>query len=462
MPINATCPHCKQSFMVPDSAAGKRFKCRNCGQPMDVPASGAAPVAVAAAEDDDEDTGIDVDDDDDEDAGDDDEAADEDEDDDDDEDEGDAGAKAEDKAEEKTEEPAGEKKLSARERLKLKREGKDKQGKDAAQDEPKAESKAASKLAAFAGSSQGVDLAAAGDPGAAFSDSMRAIQRAISPSRLVLSMGGIAAAVFVMVVLGWLFAELMMATEQSWMRFLIYGSMIIGAAGVLFTASAVARVDLAHLRGEEAPGPVKALLKAWAGWIPGLVPSLIIGVAAWLLMFQVEYWIGKATGIAYLGPILVLPLGLLFFVINTAVLIFAPLSLWIAIPVGACGGVNPVGPLLETLGRMRKEPGRIFLSYIVFALLVALIFGVITWVLFMAAGIAGSNMSGFSLTGSLMGSGSMGGGGEGPNFFERMLGALFGGGLAALLSGFIIGPFLSAFVCGGCQEVHGHPYGDGE
>ena len=42
MPINATCQACSKSFVVPDSAAGKRFKCRSCGQPMEVPVGAGA------------------------------------------------------------------------------------------------------------------------------------------------------------------------------------------------------------------------------------------------------------------------------------------------------------------------------------------------------------------------------------------------------------------------------------
>lgn len=47
MAINVTCTGCQKGYSVPDQHAGKRFKCKQCGQPIQVPA--------AASEDDDDD-----------------------------------------------------------------------------------------------------------------------------------------------------------------------------------------------------------------------------------------------------------------------------------------------------------------------------------------------------------------------------------------------------------------------
>ena len=53
-------------------------------------------------------------------------------------------------------------------------------------------------------------------------------------------------------------------------------------------------------------------------------------VGAFVGIMMLEGVIGKATGWSYIGPILVLPIGLLFFVVNSAAVILIPLALWIA------------------------------------------------------------------------------------------------------------------------------------
>ena len=37
MPIHLACPHCGQDYTVKDDAAGRRFRCKNCGDAVDVP-----------------------------------------------------------------------------------------------------------------------------------------------------------------------------------------------------------------------------------------------------------------------------------------------------------------------------------------------------------------------------------------------------------------------------------------
>ncbi|MCI0339728.1 MAG: hypothetical protein L0216_01030, partial [Planctomycetales bacterium] len=49
MPINVTCPHCGRSFLTPDSAAGRKFKCKSCGGALEVPVGGGAAVAAGPA-----------------------------------------------------------------------------------------------------------------------------------------------------------------------------------------------------------------------------------------------------------------------------------------------------------------------------------------------------------------------------------------------------------------------------
>jgi hypothetical protein len=47
--ISFTCLWCSQQFTAPDTMAGKKVKCRNCGSPIDVPAPGAAAAPAPQA-----------------------------------------------------------------------------------------------------------------------------------------------------------------------------------------------------------------------------------------------------------------------------------------------------------------------------------------------------------------------------------------------------------------------------
>lgn len=40
MPIEFSCPNCQKAYRVGDANAGKRFACKECGQPVEVPAAG--------------------------------------------------------------------------------------------------------------------------------------------------------------------------------------------------------------------------------------------------------------------------------------------------------------------------------------------------------------------------------------------------------------------------------------
>lgn len=37
MPIQFNCPHCNRPYSVADAHAGKKFACKQCGKPVDVP-----------------------------------------------------------------------------------------------------------------------------------------------------------------------------------------------------------------------------------------------------------------------------------------------------------------------------------------------------------------------------------------------------------------------------------------
>ena len=45
--ISFTCSQCSRAFSVPESFAGRRAKCKNCGNPLTVPAPEPAPPAAA-------------------------------------------------------------------------------------------------------------------------------------------------------------------------------------------------------------------------------------------------------------------------------------------------------------------------------------------------------------------------------------------------------------------------------
>lgn len=432
MPINATCPHCKQSFMVPDSAAGKRFKCRNCSQPMDVPAAGAAPAsaAVAVADDDDEDTGIDVDEDEEADEA---EAA-EAEDEDDDEGDDDEG---ETKAEEKAEEPAGEKKLSARERLKLKREGK------TAEAEGAGEKKEEKKSKAFAMPS--MPAGPAPDPSAIMGGALGSLQRALHPSRVVTAAVGMATVLLIAAVITALGSLIPVQIVQ--LLLMLVSGLVVGV-GFVVVAVSVAKVDLAGLRGEEVPGPIKALLSSIGGGI-GSIISVILLILLIVGVFLAEGIVNLLTLIPYVGSIIGGALIVVFFFVNLAVLLGAPLVMWLTIPLAARSGANPIAPLTGAIARIRREPARILISYIMFIVMTQLVLGVV--IVICAAAAMGSG--GLVYTERLQ---------IWPGVLIDMPGAfffdaLFVGAGAAIVGGLVMSLPLSAYICSGCQEVHDHP-----
>src|SRR5262245_38231729 len=48
MPISVTCPHCATKLKAPDERAGRRAKCRKCGQKLRVP--GHSPAADSSGD----------------------------------------------------------------------------------------------------------------------------------------------------------------------------------------------------------------------------------------------------------------------------------------------------------------------------------------------------------------------------------------------------------------------------
>lgn len=50
MPIDIQCNQCKKRFRVPDKFGGRRIKCPNCQEPIEVPAAGAAEAGQKPAE----------------------------------------------------------------------------------------------------------------------------------------------------------------------------------------------------------------------------------------------------------------------------------------------------------------------------------------------------------------------------------------------------------------------------
>jgi hypothetical protein len=437
MPINATCPHCKQSFTVPDSAAGKRFKCRNCSQPMDVP---AAPVVAAVEAGDD--TGIDDDDDDDRD---DEDEADEDEAD---EDEGDADGDAdEDEAKDEDESgdndaPAGEKKLSARERLKLKREGKDKKGKDEQGNDEGGQAKPSEKKAAF--TAPNIEMGPAPDPSKLIGQALGSLQRALHPSRVLTAAIGTATVLVVGAVIAALGSLIPVAIVQL-LLMLVAG--LVVAVGLVVVAVSVAKVDLAALRGEPVPGPMAALLSSIGGGIGSVISVILLGLLVVALILA-EGIVCLLTLIPYAGSVVGGALLIGFFFVDLAILLCVPLVMWLTIPLAARSGANPIAPLKGAIARVRREPARILISYIMFIVMSQLVLGVIFAICAGAAVMSGATVNSVRM---MVWPGVLGF--PGAFFFDM----LFVGAGAAIVAGIVLSLPMSAYICSGCQEIHDHP-----
>jgi ubiquitin-protein ligase/DNA-directed RNA polymerase subunit RPC12/RpoP len=46
--ISFACPHCQKSFTVPDSYAGRKARCKGCGQELQVPAADVSPATATS------------------------------------------------------------------------------------------------------------------------------------------------------------------------------------------------------------------------------------------------------------------------------------------------------------------------------------------------------------------------------------------------------------------------------
>lgn len=60
MPINTKCPECLVGYRLPDNAAGKRIKCKECGGPISVPGGNRKPAPKRKPHDEFEDDDFDV------------------------------------------------------------------------------------------------------------------------------------------------------------------------------------------------------------------------------------------------------------------------------------------------------------------------------------------------------------------------------------------------------------------
>ncbi|MGA0059303.1 MAG: hypothetical protein ACO3RU_06920 [Planctomycetota bacterium] len=333
---------------------------------------------------------------------------------------------------------------------------------------------------------------------ASFGGALAAVRRSLEPSRLALGVLSVAMSVFGVLLLFWICAEAVIATDQPWVGDLVLvlaglvlavggrrppaeraaelstlgpvpalvllvilrhvfsaagaGGLAVAAllgVGLLLAGSAIARVDLATLRGRAVPSPGEALRSAWAGWIPGLLPSLVLVAAAWLVMGLVEPWLGGLVGSTW---IVAVPFGLLFFGCNALVLLFLPVAIWLALPAGAVGGDQFGATLQSTLAQVRRHPIPALLQHLVLVWLAALVFGLVTAVLLVALDITlasgfgvGLAATAFDLT--FLGSLDL------SSFASRAQVFLLGGALVALAFGLGFGPFLGALVCGACERV---------
>lgn len=433
MPITAACPHCSGTFSVPDSAAGKRFKCPSCKQPMDVPAADAGGddvIDIPSPEEAEALVGGDEDEDDDSD--DEEEDADEDADDDADEDD------AEDDADDEEEDTSASKK-SKRDKKGVKGKDKDKGKKDK---KAKKEKKPKKEKKSF--SAPKVDMPKL-DAGAAMGQVMGSLQRALHPSRVLTAAIGMALVLLTGAIITAIGTMIPVAIVQQLLMAL---SGLIVLVGYVIVMVAVAKVDLAGLRGEEIPGPIAAIKSAVGGGVGAIIAAFLIGLLV-VGVVLVEGLVGLLAAIPYVGAVFGLVLVPLFFFINLALFAGLPLIQWLIIPLAADGGANPLAPIKGAIARVRREPARLAISFIMFVVFTSLILGFLWLLAAAAAGGAGATVITMHPMFSMSWVGSKAG---------VILIGLFTGSGMAIVFGLVLAPVISAYVCAGCQEIHDNPF----
>ena len=282
------------------------------------------------------------------------------------------------------------------------------------------------------------------DPSAIMGGALGSLQRALHPSRVITAAVGMAAvllAAAIIAALGMLIPSFIVQ-----MLVLLIVAVVLGVGSVVVAVS-VAKVDLAALAGEEVPGPIKALTSSIGGGIGSVISVILLGLLV-LAVFLAEGIVGLLTLIPYAGSIIGGALVVVFFFVNLAVLLGAPLVMWLTIPLAARSGANPIAPLKGAIARIRREPARILISYIMFIVMTQLILGVVIGI---SAAAAGGALGTVYMERLQIWSGVLGL--PGAAFFD----ALFVGAGAAIVGGLVMSLPLSAYICSGCQEVHDHP-----
>ncbi|MCI0340715.1 MAG: hypothetical protein L0216_06125, partial [Planctomycetales bacterium] len=272
---------------------------------------------------------------------------------------------------------------------------------------------------------------------AAAGKAVGAVLRAIQPGRLVLSIATIAA--------GWTLFALVPAilsiisdSLASWAEWVSkYGMVAI----VLLGAAALARCDLKALRGESVPGPIAAFFAALPGAVPSLlVPGLFVVAADLIPRFESK--LAFFSGIPYVGALFILVVGLLLYAVNIALYASVSLGLWILVPQATTAGMNPVPSWLGLLGRVRRQGAGLVLRFLVFIAVAGVLLAPLCFLLFSAADSAkGAVIGGFAAKEWAMTKVGM--------WLIQIFSALTDG----VINGITFGAILSAFVCGGCQEV---------
>ncbi len=448
MPINVTCPHCGRSFLTPDSAAGRKFKCKSCGGALEVPTGGGPAVAAGPAS---------------------------------------VGATAPAAAAVPALAPAPAAQPPAaapaapgvpayqpldldaplapsadiagsfapvRESDQLKIEKAP--GQDTALELVMGKPKGGGPAPAGAGPAGGPSAPGTGAGGAGAAamaaatvtadvsvvkasaeKAVGAVLRAVQPGRLLLAIATIAA--------GWtLFAlvpailSLFSESLASWSEWVSKYGMI---AIVLLGAAALARCDLKSLRGESVPGPIAAFFAALPGAVPSLlVPGLLVVAADLIPRFEGK--LSFLSGLPYVGALFILVLGLLLYAVNIALYASVSLGLWILVPQATTAGINPVPSWLGLVSRVRRQGAALALRFMVFIAVAGVLLAPLCFLLFYAG---------------LSAKGAVAGGFMAKEWAMTKVGMwlcqIFSALTDGVINGISFGAILSAFVCGGCQEV---------